>query len=60
MINNVISREFNIDTACVEVKLADDSMVSIDCKFNFNASGIDIKFTRNDIVNHKSKTPFIC
>ena len=25
------SCEFNIDTACVEVKLTDDSMVSIDC-----------------------------
>ena len=31
MINNIISCEFNIDTACVEVKLADGSMVSIDC-----------------------------
>ena len=26
-----MSCEFNIDTACVEVKLADGSMVSIDC-----------------------------
>ena len=31
MINNIISCEFNIDTACVEVKLIDGSMVSIDC-----------------------------
>lgn len=31
MINNIIYCEFNIDTACVEVKLADGSMVSIDC-----------------------------
>lgn len=31
MINNIISCEFNHDTACVEVKLADGSMVSIDC-----------------------------
>ena len=31
MINNIISCEFNIDTACVEVKLIDSSMVSIDC-----------------------------
>ena len=31
MVNNIISCEFNIDTACVEVKLADGSMVSIDC-----------------------------
>ncbi|MBQ9850108.1 MAG: hypothetical protein IJO36_05370 [Clostridia bacterium] len=29
--NNIISCEFNIDTACVEVKLVDGSMVSIDC-----------------------------
>ena len=31
MINNIISFEFNHDTACVEVKLTDGSMVSIDC-----------------------------
>ena len=31
MINNIISCEFNIGTACVEVKLTDGSMVSIDC-----------------------------
>ena len=31
MINNIISCEFNIDTACVEVRLTDGSMVSIDC-----------------------------
>ena len=38
MINNIISCEFNHiscefnhDTACVEVKLADGSMLSIDC-----------------------------
>ena len=31
MINNIISCEFNIDTACVEVKLTDGSMVSVDC-----------------------------
>ncbi len=27
----IISCEFNIDTACVEVKLIDGSMVSVDC-----------------------------
>ncbi|MBR2867578.1 MAG: hypothetical protein IKB88_00760 [Clostridia bacterium] len=27
----MISCEFNVDTACVEVKLTDGSMVSIDC-----------------------------
>ena len=31
MINKIISCEFNIDTACVEVKLTDGSTVSIDC-----------------------------
>lgn len=31
MINNIISCEFNIDTACVEVKLTGGSSVSIDC-----------------------------
>ena len=29
--NYIKSCEFNIDTACVEVKLVDGSMVSIDC-----------------------------
>ncbi|MBQ8762748.1 MAG: hypothetical protein IJZ07_01425 [Clostridia bacterium] len=31
MINKIKSCEINIDTACVEVKLTDGSMVSIDC-----------------------------
>ena len=31
MKNQIISCEFNIDTACVEVKLSDGSVVSIDC-----------------------------
>mgnify|MGYP006368834389 FL=1 len=31
MNNNIIFCEFNIDTACVEIKLTDGSMVSIDC-----------------------------
>ena len=31
MKNQIKSSEFNIDTACVEVKLIDGSMVSIDC-----------------------------
>ncbi len=31
MKNNILSCEFNIDTACVEVKLTDDSMVSVYC-----------------------------
>ena len=31
MTNRIKNCEFNIDTACVEVKLTDGSMVSIDC-----------------------------
>lgn len=31
MKNQIMSCEFNIDTACVEVKLIDGSTVSIDC-----------------------------
>ena len=31
MKNQILSCEFNIDTACVEFKLIDGSMVSIDC-----------------------------
>ena len=27
----ILSCEFNIDTACVELKLADSTMISIDC-----------------------------
>lgn len=29
--NNLLSCEFNMDTACVELKLTDGSMISIDC-----------------------------
>ena len=29
--DKIISCEFNIDTACVEVKYADGSMISVDC-----------------------------
>lgn len=29
--SKLISCEFNIDTACVELKFADGSMISIDC-----------------------------
>ena len=29
--NHLLSCEFNIDTACVELKFADDTMISIDC-----------------------------
>lgn len=31
MEKKVISCEFNIDTACVEIKYVDGSMISIDC-----------------------------
>ena len=29
--SNLLSCEFNMDTACVELKLTDGSMISIDC-----------------------------
>ena len=29
--DKIISCEFNIDTACIEVKYADGSMIAIDC-----------------------------
>ncbi len=29
--DKIVSCEFNIDTACVEVKYADDSRISFDC-----------------------------
>ena len=41
MKNQIMSCEFNIDTACVEVKLADGSMVSIDC------DTVENEYTRN-------------
>ena len=31
MKNNIKSCKFNIDTSCVQVKLTDGSMISIDC-----------------------------
>ncbi len=31
VMNKIISCEFNIDTACVEVKFIDGSIVSVDC-----------------------------
>ena len=31
MTMKILSCEFNIDTACVELKLADGTMISIDC-----------------------------
>lgn len=37
----VLSCEFNIDTACVEVKYADGSMISIDC------TKVENEITRN-------------
>lgn len=41
MEKKVISCEFNIDTACVEVKYADVSMISIDC------TRVENEFARN-------------
>lgn len=37
----VLSCEFNIDTACVEVKYADGSMIAIDCTM------VENEFARN-------------
>ena len=39
--DKVISCKFNIDTACVEVKYADGSMISIDC------TKVENEFARN-------------
>ena len=39
--DKIISCEFNIDTACVEVKYADGSMISIDC------TRVENEFARN-------------
>lgn len=39
--NYIKSCEFNIDTACVEVKLTDGSMVSIDC------DAVEAEYARN-------------
>ena len=33
---NMVSCEFNINTACVELKFADGSMISIDCTVEEN------------------------
>lgn len=44
------SCEFNIDTACVEVKLTDGSMVSIDCIVVENEYGNDM-YQRSELDN---------
>ena len=41
MKNNILSCEFNIDTACVEVKLTDGSMVFIDC------DSVEVEYANN-------------
>lgn len=41
MKNQIVSCEFNIDTACVEVKLIDGSMASIDC------DAVEAEYARN-------------
>ena len=41
MDKKVISCAFNIDTACVEVKFSDGSMISIDCNL------VEEEVTRN-------------
>lgn len=44
MKNQIMSCEFNIDTACIEVKLTDGSMVSIDCKNSLIKKHIAYRF----------------
>lgn len=39
--NYIKSCEFNIDTSCIEVKLIDGSMVSINC------DAVEAEYTRN-------------
>lgn len=42
--DRIISCEFNIDTACVEVKYTDGSMISIDCtRVEYEVAGICTK-----------------
>ena len=41
MEKKVLSREFNIDTACVEIKYTDGSMIFIDC------TKVENEFARN-------------
>ena len=60
--DRLISCEFNMDNACVELKFLDGSMIAIDtidaatCKFQFHTSGIHVELTRNQSI-HK-KPPF--
>ena len=46
--DKIISCEFNIDTACVEVKYADGSMISIDCTAVENEVA-DNRFQRSEL-----------
>ena len=48
--NYIKSCEFNIDAACVEVKLVDGSMVSIDCIAVENEYGNDM-YQRSELDN---------
>ena len=46
--NRLLSCEFNIDNACVELKYADGSMVSIDCTAVENEVA-DNRFQRSEL-----------
>lgn len=62
--NKLISCEFNIDIACVELKFADGSMISIDCiavedgaaKNVYQRSELDY-LVYNDPVGHVDLIP---
>ncbi|MGM9584987.1 MAG: DUF6061 family protein [Faecousia sp.] len=54
----MISCEFNIDTACVEVKYADGSMIAIDCTLvETEATGKSME-AKNWIVLQPENLPF--
>ena len=54
MDKKVISCAFNIDTACVEVRFVDGSMISVDCTLveaDLDTGSIDIELTRNNLIH---------
>lgn len=46
--SNIISCEFNMDTACVELRLTDGTLVSIDCTAVENEVA-DNRFQRSEL-----------
>ena len=47
--NNLLSCEFNMDTACVELKLTDGSMIFIDCTAVENGAS-DNMYQRSELA----------